>query len=303
MSLFNITIQPPDTITATVTNDGERISASVTTPAPITYTVSEPYVPIERSMYIRSSGGYIQWSYNLSGEWNNIITVAELQGPEGPQGDPGSPGASGREIELQKGATYLQYRYTGDSSWTDLVALADITGATGSKGETGDKGDKGDKGDTGDTGPQGIQGETGAKGDTGDTGPQGIQGETGDTGPAGEDGMSRFTFVLHRGENASVGVDKCNTLVIERACTILKAYAYAKTAPTGASLIFDININGSTIWATQSNRLQIAAGNTYGTADSFNTTALNEGDILTIDIDQTGTTTPGADITVVLKVV
>lgn len=44
------------------------------------------------------------------------------------------PGNDGREIELQKTTTHLQWRYVGDVGWTDLLALADI---------------KGDKGDTG----------------------------------------------------------------------------------------------------------------------------------------------------------
>jgi hypothetical protein len=110
-----------------------------------------------------------------------------------------------------------------------------------------------------------------------------------------------FTFVLHRGENATTGLNKTNKLIVDKAYTINKAYAYATTAPTGAALIFDINLNGSTIWSTQANRLQIAAGANSGTQTSFNSTALVENDILSIDIDQIGSTLPGADITVVLR--
>jgi len=112
-----------------------------------------------------------------------------------------------------------------------------------------------------------------------------------------------FTFVLHRGENATAGAGKTNTLIVDKSYTISKAYAYAKTGPTGAALIFDINKNGDTIWSTQGNRLQIAAGQNSGTQTSFDTTTLAEGDLLTIDIDQIGSTIAGSDITVVLKAV
>lgn len=84
--------------------------------------------------------------------------------------------------------------------------------------------------------------------------------------------------------------------------TITKAYANVKTAPTGASILIDINVNGTSIWATtQANRLAIAAGATSGTQTSFDTTSLSENDVLTIDLDQVGSTTAGADLTIVLK--
>lgn len=46
---------------------------------------------------------------------------------------------SAREILLQNSGTAIQWQYSGDDTWTDLVLLEDI------------KGDKGDKGDTGKT--------------------------------------------------------------------------------------------------------------------------------------------------------
>lgn len=48
----------------------------------------------------------------------------------------GLQGDDGREVELQKGTTHIQWRYVGDPTWTDLVALADITGPPGSGGPT-----------------------------------------------------------------------------------------------------------------------------------------------------------------------
>ena len=129
----------------------------------------------------------------------DIGTVAGPEGPQGPigpQGIQGLPGSDGKEVELRKNTTHVQWRYVGDVSWIDLVPLTEITGP---KGETGLQGAKGDKGDKGDTGPQGVQGPQGPKGDTGEqgpigeTGPQGEQGIQGIPGPKGEQGEQGAT--------------------------------------------------------------------------------------------------------------
>ena len=81
-------------------------------------------------------------------------------GPQGPQGQTGPAGADGRTIELQKGTLYIQWRYTGETAWQNLIAYTDL---------------KGEKGDAGQPGPQGQQG---------------IQGQQGATGPKGQDGTN-----------------------------------------------------------------------------------------------------------------
>ncbi len=55
----------------------------------------------------------------------------------GVTGTDGVDGDDGREIELQVNATHIQWRYVGEVSWTDLVALSTITGATGATGSPG----------------------------------------------------------------------------------------------------------------------------------------------------------------------
>lgn len=47
----------------------------------------------------------------------------------------GADGEDGREIELQKGTTHIQWRYAGDTTWTNLVAIADLKGANGKEVE------------------------------------------------------------------------------------------------------------------------------------------------------------------------
>jgi hypothetical protein len=58
----------------------------------------------------------------------------------GAQGLPGDPGQDGREVELQKSATHVQWRYVGEETWNDLVALVDLKGADGEDGTDGTNG-------------------------------------------------------------------------------------------------------------------------------------------------------------------
>lgn len=80
--------------------------------------------------------------------------------------------------------------------------------------------------------------------------------------------------------------------------TIVAVRASVGTAPTGASAIFDVNKNGTTIFTTQSNRPTIAASGFTDTADAVEVTSLSAGDYLTVDIDQIGSTVAGADATI-----
>ena len=43
-------------------------------------------------------------------------------------GGAGTPGKDGREIEIQNNGTAIQWRYVGDSEWTDLVQLSNLKG-------------------------------------------------------------------------------------------------------------------------------------------------------------------------------
>ena len=91
--------------------------------------------------------------------------------------DGSGTGSDAREIELQKSSTALQWRYTGESEWTDLVTLAEITGPVGIPGPQGEQGVQGPKGDTGPKGEKGEKGDPGAKGEQGAAGQKGDPGE------------------------------------------------------------------------------------------------------------------------------
>jgi len=130
-------------------------------------------------------------------------------------------------------------------------------------------------------------------------GDQGIQGIP---GTAGANALIHVTFALAIGTDATTGTNKTNQIIIPRAGTISKCWINAKTAPVGADLICDINKGGTTIWSTQANRIKLTAGNTSGSQTSFDVTSVVEGDLITIDIDQIGSSTAGKDITVILQI-
>ena len=65
--------------------------------------------------------------------------------------------------------------------------------------------------------------------------------------------------------------------------------------------LFDVNKGGTTIFSTQGNRPTVAAGSQDGSAATPDVTAVAAGDVLTVDIDQIGSSTVGADATVVIR--
>lgn len=111
-------------------------------------------------------------------------------------------------------------------------------------------------------------------------------------------------FNLGVGAPATTGTNLSCVIQIPANCKIVKVFAYAKTGPTGADMIFDINYHATddasatTIWSTQANRLKIVAGSKTGSQTTFDTTTFAEGGVLTIDLDQVGSTIAGQDITV-----
>lgn len=149
--------------------------------------------------------------YLVQGGVSKRTTVSALgaTGPQGPVGD------DGREVQLQTSATHVQWRYVGDSTWTNLVPLSEITGPQGVAGAAGATGATGAQGPAGPAGANGQNIElqtsathiqwrvvgtstwtdlvtlaslTGPAGATGPQGPQGVQGPAGATGPQGPAG-------------------------------------------------------------------------------------------------------------------
>jgi hypothetical protein len=78
------------------------------------------------------------------------------------------------------------------------------------------------------------------------------------------------------------------------------------SGPTGASIICDVNLwlspftTGTTIWSTQANRVSMASGVTVASQSTFNTTAVPDGALISVDVDQVGTTFAGRDLTITI---
>jgi hypothetical protein len=78
--------------------------------------------------------------------------------------------------------------------------------------------------------------------------------------------------------------------------TITQLKALTSTAPTGSSQIFDVKKNGTSVFSTSGNRLIIAAAATSGaSAVADNGASCVEGDLITIDCTQAGSTTACVD--------
>lgn len=81
---------------------------------------------------------------------------------------------------------------------------------------------------------------------------------------------------------------------------VLSVRASVGTPSTGASVIVDVNLDGTTIFTTQGNRPTVAAA-TYTATGTPDVTAIPDGSYLTVDIDQIGSGVAGADLLVQIK--
>ena len=83
---------------------------------------------------------------------------------------------------------------------------------------------------------------------------------------------------------------KIQSIVLPKDVTFSKIWAYADTAPTGADMNIDVNLNGVSIIT---GTLAIAASANAANTTTLATTAGSEGDRLSWDVDQIGSTVAG----------
>ena len=203
-----------------------------------------------------------------------------IQGIQGIQGNIGNNGTDGKQIELQKGTTYIQWRYVGDVSWINLVLLTDL------------KGDQGIQGIKGDNGSQGIQG---------------IQGNAGTNGTNGTNGTSNYTIsvqaltssptdaqTVYFGNmpKAPVTTAATSKVYIPKAGTIKGAeiYVYSGTAGTNESWSLYVRLNNTTDYLIQT--LSVSASERRFTNSALSIT-VNAGDYIEIKgIQPTWATNP-----------
>jgi hypothetical protein len=100
----------------------------------------------------------------------------------------------------------------------------------------------------------------------------------------------------------TVGTGKAR-FYFNRAVTVSNVAVSVSTAPTGASVIVDVNKNGTTIFTTQANRPTITASTFTDLSSPPNVTSFAANDYLTVDIDQIGSTVAGSDLVVQIEYV
>jgi len=106
------------------------------------------------------------------------------------------------------------------------------------------------------------------------------------------------TYVWFVAGPVAVGTEKVCTFRMKRATIIEDVELHVKIAPTGATLIVDINDDGTTVFNTKP-EIDIS-GTVEDDNHVFSDTALAAGGELTMDIDQVGSTNNGTDLTVLL---
>lgn len=127
-----------------------------------------------KSVELQKTSTHIQWR-QTGGNWTNLVALSDIKGTNGTsititsidqkngagetstvtfsngstlsiknglnggKGDKGDDGSDGKSVELQKTASYIQWKQTG-GNWTNLVALSELKGQDGGKGDPGNDG-------------------------------------------------------------------------------------------------------------------------------------------------------------------
>lgn len=87
---------------------------------------------------------------------------------------------------------------------------------------------------------------------------------------------------------------------VEGNFTIAHVQISVAVAPTGSSVIVDVNVDGTTIFTTQSNRPEIAVSGFFDASGTINDPDHDDGQYITVNIDQIGSTLPGEGLTVIV---
>lgn len=125
----------------------------------------------------------------------------------------------------------------------------------------------------------------------------GLANGTADTDAANRRQGDVFLIPFQISGTLAVATDQIGRFYLPFAVTFVEVFVRVITAPTGADLQLDINKNGTTLWGTTpANRPIITAAGTTDSVTTFDTTTGADGDYLTVDIDQIGSTVAGADL-------
>jgi hypothetical protein len=118
----------------------------------------------------------------------------------------------------------------------------------------------------------------------------------------------RFEAVFYLSGTLTVKTGLGKFRLPNAACTIDEVTIEVNTLPVGADVIADVNsISNSTnartsLYTTQANRPKVSPGGNYANSATLpNTTALSASTSISVDCDQIGSTTAGADLVVIVR--
>lgn len=134
------------------------------------------------------------------------------------------------------------------------------------------------------------------------TGLQGPQGPQGEQGPMGLSGVTRSSMIIFTiSGTVAINQGTLRILNVTGKTVIIRKVVLSVgllTPPTGASLIVDLNKNGSTIFTDQLNRPLVLSGEVSGQTTIIDSPNWSDGEWLTMDVDQVGSSLAGSDLTV-----
>lgn len=107
--------------------------------------------------------------------------------------------------EVRNSGTAVQWKYSDEADWRDLVALTELRGASGENGKDGADGKNGVDGRNGTNGKDGVNGTDGTNGENGKDGVNGINGIDGKSGIDGKDGKDGLDGI--NGTDGKNGLD------------------------------------------------------------------------------------------------
>ena len=100
--------------------------------------------------------------------------------------------------EVRNSGTAIQWKYSDETDWRDLVALTELRGAAGEAGKDGADGENGTDGKNGINGTNGKDGINGVDGKDGVDGKAGANGKDGINGVDGKDGINGKSIEVQR---------------------------------------------------------------------------------------------------------
>jgi hypothetical protein len=105
---------------------------------PGTHNINIDYQGVSVSILITllDDQDMIENIYKLGVEANLIVEMTYEEWLESIKGEQGIPGENGKEIVLRTNATHIQWSYSGENSWSDLVSLDLLTGPSGEDGKS-----------------------------------------------------------------------------------------------------------------------------------------------------------------------